>query len=196
MDLIKSVQTSDLEVLKAISYLYLDEEWYDLDPCFSKGKFYENAPFPRILMDKVPYNEFVDKNDILNGIPLEDKSIKSVVFDPPFMFGRHGKTDENLMNKRFTMFDKWEDLELMYKTALGEFYRVLQKHGIVAFKCQDYTDSKTTLTHCYVHNWAIEAGFKVEDLFILHWQGGRIWNPNLRQRHARKFHSYWMVLKK
>jgi len=151
---------------------------------------------PRILYDKVPLTDDVIENDIKNGLPLDDKSIKSVIFDPPFMFGKHGKTSENKMTKRFSMFDKWNDLEVMYKKALSEFYRVLKKGGIVAFKCQDYTDSKTTLTHCYVHNWALEKGFKVEDLFILYFTKGRIWNSKLKQRHARKFHSYWFVFKK
>jgi len=112
------------------------------------------------------------------------------------MFGKHGKTDENIMTKRFTMFDSWQDLEEMYKKSLSEFYRILKKGGIVAFKCQDYTDSKTTLTHCFVHNWAIETGFNVEDLFIMVFGGGRVWNNKLIQRHARKYHSYWFVFRK
>lgn len=132
----------------------------------------------------------------MNGLPYDESSISSIVFDPPFMFGKHGKTDQNIMTKRFTMFDSWNDLECMYKQSLKEFYRVLKKGGIVAFKCQDYTDSKTTLTHCFVHNWAIETGFKIEDLFIMVFKGGRVWNSNLTQKHARKYHSYWIVLKK
>jgi len=193
---IKSVQNSDQDILLSIKKLYLNDDNFDLDPCFSKGVFYKNMITPRILYDKVPVTDNVIENDIINGLPLDDKSIKSVIFDPPFMFGNHGKTSENKMTKRFSMFDKWDDLEVMYKKSLSEFYRVLEKGGIVAFKCQDYTDSKTTLTHCYVHNWALEEGFKVEDLFILHFTKGRIWNSKLKQRHARKFHSYWFVFKK
>jgi tRNA G10 N-methylase Trm11 len=157
---------------------------------------YEDLEKPKYKLDKYPQLSDVIQNDIMNGLPYPNNSIKSIVFDPPFMFGKHGKTDENVMAKRFTMFDNWQELEKMYKKALEEFYRVLKKGGIVAFKCQDYTDSKTTLTHCFVHNWALEKGFKVEDLFILIFKGSRIWNSNLKQRHARKYHSYWFVLSK
>lgn len=193
---IKSVQNSDRDILLSIKTMYLNGENFDLDPCFSVGKFYEDLEIPKCKLDKDPKVDGVIKNDIMLGIPMESSSINSIVFDPPFMFGKHGKTDENIMTKRFTMFDTWEDLENMYKKSLSEFYRILKKGGIVAFKCQDYTDSKTTLTHCFVHNWAIDIGFKSEDLFIMVFKGGRIWNSNLVQRHARKYHSYWFVFKK
>lgn len=193
---IKSVMYNDKDILTAIKQLYLDGENFDLDPCFSKGKFYKGLDLPSIRMDKTPSIPGVQENDIINGIPLNDKSIKSVIFDPPFMFGKHGKTDNNIMTKRFTMFDNWQQLENMYKKALQEFYRILIKGGIVAFKCQDYTDSKTTLTHCFVSLWAMEIGFKTEDLFILVFDKGRIWNSKLTQRHSRKYHSYWIILKK
>ena len=197
-EVIKSIQNSDRDVLFAIKQLYLGEDNYDLDPCYSKGKFYEDLETPTMKLDKTPQDDGETiKNDIIeDGLPYQNNSIKSIVFDPPFMFGKHGKTEQNIMTKRFTMFDNWEELELMYKKSLQEFYRVLIKGGIVAFKCQDYTDSKTTLTHCYVHNWAIEKGFKVEDLFIMAFKGGRIWNSNLIQKHARKYHSYWIVFRK
>ena len=203
MDVIKSVCETDQEVLINIQRLYLDGKQPHLDPCYSKGNFYkkecnlfgDNFVMPQIKMDKSPQQDDVIKNDILDGIPIRDNSIDSIIFDPPFMFGKHGKTDENIMCKRFTMFDNFQDLEKMYRKSLSEFYRILTKGGILAFKCQDYTDSQTTLTHCYVYNWAVEYGFKAEDIFIL-LSKNIIWNSNLRQKHARKFHSYWFVFKK
>ena len=196
LQVVKSIQNSDRDVLVAIKQLYLNNENFDLDTCYSTGKFYEDLERPRIKMDKDPKSADIKQNDILNGLNLSANSINSIVFDPPFMFGTHGQTKNNIMTKRFTMFDSWQELETMYKVALVEFYRVLKKGGIVAFKCQDYTDSRTTLTHCFVHNWAIEIGFRVEDLFIMVFKGGRIWNSGLTQKHARKYHSYWLVLKK
>ncbi len=195
-EVIKSIQNSDKDVLVAIKELYLNGGNFDLDPCYSSGKFYEDLERPKIKMDKEPKSEDIKQNDLLNGLPLENGSIRSIVFDPPFMFGKHGKTDQNIMTKRFTMFDKWTDLQSMYQQSLTEFYRVLNKGGIVAFKCQDYTDSSTTLTHCFVHNWALEIGFKIEDLFIMAFKGGRVWNSNLIQKHARKYHSYWLIFRK
>jgi hypothetical protein len=193
---IKSVQYNDESILMDIRNMFLDSNNYDLDPCYSSGKFYGSLEKPKIKMDKTPQSTDVIQNDILDGIPLANSSIRGIVFDPPFMFGTHGQTKNNIMTKRFTMFDTFNELEQMYKTAMKEFYRVLISGGIVAFKCQDYTDSKTTLTHCLIHNWAIEIGFKVEDIFVMVFSGGRVWNSNLKQKHARKYHSYWLVLKK
>ena len=193
---IKSIQNSDRDVLVAVKTMFLKGENFELDPCYSTGKFYEDLERPNIKYDKTPTSPEIAQNDIMNGLSLISGSIRSIVFDPPFMFGTHGQTKNNIMTKRFTMFDSWQELEGMYKKSLQEFYRILVKGGIVAFKCQDYTDSQTTLTHCFVHNWAIETGFKVEDLFIMAFKGGRVWNSNLTQKHARKYHSYWLILKK
>lgn len=88
---VKSVMNSDRDVLVGIRQLYLDNKNFDLDPCYSTGKFYEDLEKPVYKMDKIPQNDEVAQNDILKGIPLADNSIKSIVFDPPFMFGKHGK---------------------------------------------------------------------------------------------------------
>lgn len=196
-EVIKSIQNSDRDILSSIRTMYLDNENFDLDPCYSTGKFYEDLERPKYKYDKTPSSDEVRQCDV-KDLWLEqfETPVKSIVFDPPFMFGKHGKTDQNIMTKRFTMFDNWEKLEEMYKSALQSFYNILPKGGYVAFKCQDYTDSKTTLTHCYVWKWALEQGFQVEDLFIMAFKGGRVWNSKLVQRHARKYHSYWFVLKK
>lgn len=91
--------------------------------------------------------------------------------------------------------NRLKKLEEMYKGALKEFFRLLDKKGVVLFKCQDYTDSKTTMTHCLIWKWAIEQGFYVKDLAILI-NKRRIFNPNLKQRHLRKTHTYYFVLQK
>jgi hypothetical protein len=195
---IKSIQNSDRDILWSIRKLYLNGKNFDLDPCYSSGKFYEDLERPKIKIDINPKTDDTIKWDIEH---LENynfnQTIKGIVFDPPFMFEKRNRENLNLMKQRFTMFHNgFEELETMYKTALLAFYKILNKGGIVAFKCQDFTDSKTTLTHCFVHNWAIDIGFKVEDLFIMAFKGGRVWNSNLVQRHARKYHSYWFVFKK
>lgn len=194
--IIKSVVESDEEAISGIIKLHNSGRAFDLDPCFSVGNFYKRTiPAPRLRFDVSPSAKGV-QSGCATFLPIEPESISSIIFDPPFMFGQHGQTKNNLMNKRFSMFATWSELEFIYKGALAEFHSILKRKGIVAFKCQDYTDSRTTLTHCHVYNWACEYGFYPKDLFILFWRGGRIWNPKLNQKHARKFHSYWFVLEK
>lgn len=189
---VRSVYETDAEVLHAISSLYLDDETFELDPTYSRGEFYKDFPIPKHIGDLDAPG--VVKMDSTN-LPFKDVSLQSIIFDPPFMFGTHGQTKNNAMNKRFTMFDTFDELEVMYKASLKEFYRVLRKNGILAFKCQDYTDSKTTLTHCLVYNWAVEANFRVEDILIRVFVNGHKYNPYLTQRHAKKDHCYYFVFR-
>jgi hypothetical protein len=193
-ELIKSISYSQDEIFQWIMQLY-DIEQFDLDPTYSKGVFYKNVPEPRLKFDLQPQVEGVQQADCAN-LPIESNNLQSIVFDPPFMFGTHGQTKNNKMNKRFTMFNSFPELCIMYQDSLKEFYRILKKKGILVFKCQDYTDSKTTMTHCLVWQWAKTFGFYAKDLFILVAKGGRIYNPKLTQRHARKFHSYLWILQK
>ena len=191
---IKSVYNTDTEILRAIQTLYAPDG-FGLDPTFSKGVFYKEISPPKWKFDLNPVVNGVSKADCQN-LPLPNSSMVNIVFDPPFMFGAHGQTKNNKMNKRFTMFDSFTELKCVYQNSLREFWRILKKRGYLFFKCQDYTDSKTTMTHCLVYNWATEIGFYAQDIFMLIATGGRIYNPNLKQRHARKFHSYWWVFRK
>ena len=193
-EVIKSVSNSQDEIFRWIMDLYSIKQ-FDLDPTYSRGVFYKNIPEPRLKFDLNPQVEGVKQSDCCN-LPLSNASVSSIIFDPPFCFGVHGKTRDNISAKRFTVFESYSDLRQMYRKSLREFYRILQNKGVLVFKCQDYTDSKTTMTHCLVWQWAEEAGFYAKDLFIYVWTGGRIYNPKLTQRHARKFHSYFWILQK
>lgn len=170
---------------------------FDADVTYSVGGFYRRSiPVPALRFDISPQSPDVIQADVC-ALPLADESISSVIFDPPFMFNPHGTAlTKNAAANRYSMFPKWEDLERTYCGALDEFKRVLKPKGIVAFKCQDYTDSKTTLTHCHVWKWATERGFYAKDMFIRYRLNGPAYNVNLRQKHARKFHSYWFVFVK
>lgn len=196
MGLIKSVGSSNKEIISNILELHIKDDRFDVDPCFSTGKFYKGLNEPRFKSDIKPQIEGVLECSS-DYLPIKDDEVNSIMFDPPFMFGTHGQTKNNEMNKRFSMFDTWEQLEQMYQNSLKEFYRILKPKGHLVFKCQDYTDSKTTMTHCLVYNWAVQLGFYAKDLFILDGSaGGRIYNPNLNQKHARKFHCYFFVFQK
>lgn len=192
MNVISSVAYNDKEAIQSIMALHTNNKPFELDPCYSIGNFYRKTGIecPKYKFDIDPHCDNVIQADVIH-LPLKDK-VNSIIFDPPFMFGTHGQTKNNRMNKRFTMFDSYQELVDMYIGALKEFKRLLKKGGILAFKCQDYTDSRTTMTHCLVYTWATELGFYAKDLFILI-APIRIFNPGLVQRHARKFHSYWWV---
>ena len=121
-----------------------------------------------------------------------------MMFDPPFVFEKRNRANtytDKVSSGRFSMNTKgFEELKKHYKGTLKEAYRILKKRGVMIFKCQDFTDSKTTITHCFVNQWANNVGFYVKDLFILLNGKGAIINKNLNQRHSRKYHCYYFVL--
>lgn len=190
---IKSISFDEQEIIRDILYLHTDNKPIDCDPTYSIGNFYKNGlTEPKYKFDINPQIKGVVKSCSTN-LPLDDNSIEVLMFDPPFMFEKRNRKNENIMNKRFSMYNNgFNELKEHYINSLIEFKRVLKRKGLLIFKCQDYTDSKTTLTHTFVHQWAQEIGFYAKDLFIL-LSKGAITNKGLKQRHARKYHSYFFV---
>lgn len=133
-------------------------------------------------------------------LSINDKSIQTMILDPPFIFGIHGQEGTHqksyYSSSTHGIFRNFFELQKLYHQILWEAYRVLKKKGILIFKCQDYTDGKTTITHSKVYDWATELGFYTKDIAILYLKNGKITNPNLKQRHLRKHHSYFWIFEK
>lgn len=196
MGCIKSVGATNQEVIQNILNLHIKSDCFDLDPCFSLGKFYKGLKEPTQKFDITPQREDVRYADSTK-LPIPDSSIDSIMFDPPFCFGGkngpHGNQGKERVGKqttevRFGMFWNFEALEKMYRNSLRELHRILRPKGILVFKCQDYTDSKTTMSHCFVWKWAIGVGFYPKDLAILV-MPNKWYVKSRTQRHLRKVHS-------
>ena len=196
MEIIKSVSYSQEEILNWIIQLYCPEG-FDLDPTYSKGVFYKNISPPRLKYDLNPQIDGVQQADCTN-LPLETRSLKSIVFDPPFVAAIPKNKATGIITTRFGYYRNVQtELWGMYRKALQEFYRILRLDGVLIFKCQDTIDScKQYLSHVEIINMAISLGFYAKDLFVL-LAKSRLMSPNMRkQQHARKFHCYFLVFKK
>jgi tRNA G10 N-methylase Trm11 len=198
--MIKSINYKEEEIQKDILKLHSNLDYYELDPCYSKGIFYKKIKQPTFKFDINPQTEDTKKADV-RELPLEDNSIKTIMFDPPFVIGiPNGSKDNKESNKTFNrfsgFFSKKEQTEFYYN-SLRELYRVLSIEGIIAFKCQDTVNSgKQYLVHTEIINMAQNIGFYVKDIFILlsnHRMNSGKWKV---QRHARKYHCYYIVLTK
>ena len=192
--MIPSVFENEQELLKALISLY-SPFGIQLDPMYFKGNFYKEIAKPKFIFDINPRVSDCIKGDAKN-LDLENSTIDSMILDPPFMFGIHGQTTKYYSSRTHGIFKDFNELQSLYIDILKEAFRVLKKKGVLFFKCQDYTDSKTTMVHCFVWQWAREIGFRSEDLAILHLPKGKVYNSNLTQRHVRKVHSYFWVFKK
>lgn len=197
---ISTVSSNQHEILHNILKLYTAPQtlYFDADVTYSKGGFYTDSPpfivpQPKRKYDLEPKVEGVIKADC-RDLPLESASLRSIVFDPPFL---HAPGADSVMGERFGGFRNQHELRAMYFASLVEFYRVLITNGILVFKCQDIIESgKQVLNHCHVWSLAHGLGFVDLDLFILlktSTMTGHNWDF---QQHAHRGHSYFMIFKK
>lgn len=195
-EIIKTISYNQDEIMQSIIDLYCPSG-FELDPTYSKGNFYKNIPQPKYKFDLFPQAEEVEKADC-GKLPLENSSINSIMFDPPFVAGIQKKSNDGIIINRFGSYknvsiELWE----MYHRALKEFYRLLKPNGFLIFKCQDSVDSgKQCLSHVEIINYAMNLGFYPKDMFILLARNRLIGKHHHNQQHARKFHSYFLVFKK
>lgn len=201
--MIKSVYYDQVEILKSIMDLCKIER-FDADVTYGNGKFYDNDIIrePKHAFDIDP--GLTVKQGCSTNLPLARESIHSLVFDPPFLTYVRAARKGNgnmVMAKRFGGYWRYDELEKHYRETLKEAYRVLDKKGIMVFKCQDIIHNhKMHCTHINVTHW-MEGMFRLKDLFILPVKH-RMPIPQQEgtkkkmQKHARIFHSYFMVLEK
>lgn len=201
--MVKSVCESNYVAIKNIMHLYKIEQ-FDLDCTYSKGNFWKDLPSPKHKSDIYPINDSVI-NASSENLPFEDGSMKSIMYDPPFVIVGSGKSYKNdkigssIIAKRFEGFGTFEELKSNYYHSLKELHRVCEDKGYVVFKMMDtVSGGKQFFTHVMVMNMAQSIGFYPKDLFILTAKNrinsfGTKWT---KQIHSRKHHSYFFVFQK
>lgn len=199
--MIKSISYDEQEIISWILKLHCKTS-IELDPTYSKGNFYKgNFSEPRYKFDLYPQLDDVVKANAEN-LPLENQSITTMIFDPPFLATKGKSLNENnnsnVINKRFGVYPTEIELHQFYVNALIEFYRILKDDGILIFKCQDKVSSgKQYFSHKFIMNEAEKIGFYSKDLFILLAKNRIVADWQLKnQKNARKFHSYFIVFEK
>lgn len=195
-EIIKSISYEQDEIMQWIIDLYCPNG-FEVDPTYSKGNFYKKIPQPKYKYDINPQVDGVIKADCTD-LPLEDNSINTIMFDPPFIASIPKKEPTGIMNQRFGYYRNIQnEMWGMYHKALKEFYRILKNEGVLVFKCQDTIDScKQCLSHVEIINYAVSLGFYPKDIFILLAKNRVIGATHHNQQHARKFHCYFLVFQK
>lgn len=186
-------------ILKDILSLYVPGGRFDVDPTYSVGGFYRSkvVPEPRLKLDLLPKSADVIRADAAKLGWLEDNSIESIMFDPPFLAGHTKAKPTGVMGERFHGFRYVPDLWEWYDNCLKEFHRILKPNGVLVFKCQDTVSSgKQWWSHVHIMNTAESLGFYTKDLFVLGATKRMIGHNHANQQHARKFHSYFLVFLK
>lgn len=127
--MIKSISFNQQEILEDIIKLHCPQG-IEVDATFSKGVFYKGKPnlLPKLKFDLFPQTEDTIKS-AAEALPLNDNSIKSLIFDPPFCVGYTTGRKTGIIGQRFNGFRYIKDLWEWYFLCIKEFYRVLDWGG-------------------------------------------------------------------
>ena len=195
---IRSVYDTNQEILEAIRSLHCPEG-FECDMTFGNGGFWKDITRPPYCFDITPLHEGVVEADS-QMIPLPAASLRNCIFDPPFLtYVKNGRDHNNkvAMTSRFGGYYTYDELEDHYRGTISEAWRVLETNGKLIFKCQDIIHNhRMHATHVNVCNWAEIEGFRLLDLFILPAKARMPGPQKGTQRHARVFHSYFLVFVK
>ncbi len=178
------------------------------DVTYGTGVFWKNV-------DLTDYK--LIPSDIATGVdcralPYADGSLDAVVLDPPYMEGllrsnqnhKAGGGAFSAFRKYYSNGDevsvgpKWHAAVTdLYFRAGTQAHRVLRNEGVLIVKCQDEVSAnRQWLTHVEIINHYEELGFYVKDLFVVVRQNRAGISRLLKQVHARKNHSYFLVFVK
>lgn len=201
-DLVFSAATgTNDELFPHILSLYVKPGSTVADVTFGKGVFWRQIPNGAYNLLASDIKDGVDCREL----PYDDTSIDCVVFDPPYMHTpggtahvKHQNYEGYYQNNKVNSKKKYHEAVLdLYFTAAKEAWRVLKAGGIYIVKCQDEVcANRQRLTHVEIINELAEYGFVAEDLFVLVRNGRPGVSRILKQAHARKNHSYFLVFLK
>jgi hypothetical protein len=200
MAALKSFSEDQSYIIKSIMELN-NIHVFDADLTYGNGQFWRDLPRPKYCFDIDPQQENTIQADSCN-IPLENETINSAVFDPPFLtYIKQGREHNSIMGKRFSGYWRYDELQAHYTGTLLEAHRILKPKGILVFKCQDIVHNHALHpTHINIMTWAGDK-FRLKDFFILAAKN-RMPMPEKKgerkriQKHARIHHSYFMVLER
>ena len=189
------------EAFPRILGLYVKPGSSVADVTFGKGVFWRKIPENRYNLLATDITTGVDCRDL----PYEDVSIDAVVFDPPYMHSPGGTTHtsthepfesyyRNNGSGNQTKGKYYDAVVDLYRDAGEEGYRVLRDRGVMIVKCQDQVCSnRQRFTHVDIMLHYEKLGFVAEDLFVVVRNNRPGVSRAVRQVHARKNHSYFLV---
>jgi hypothetical protein len=196
------------EVFEQVMRLHVSQGATVADVTWGKGVFWKNIE---------PGKYDIHPSDLKTGVdcrklPYADASHDCVVLDPPYMeglfrrskghlagAGTHAAFRDHYSNGAETSDGpKYHAAVLdLYFRAAREAHRVLREGGVLIVKCQDEVSAnQQRFTHIEIINECATLGFYAKDLFVVVRQNRPGVSRLLRQEHARKNHSYFIVLVK
>ena len=200
-DLVFSAYVASNDVVfPQILSLYVADDSVIADVTYGEGVFWRNVPHGRYTVMGTDIQTGTDCRDL----PYDAGEIDCVVLDPPYMHSPGGSAHtvhtaferayRNNGSGNKTTKKYHEAVLALYEDAGQEAYRVLRDRGVLIAKCQDEVCSnRQRFTHVEIMQAYERLGFITEDLFVVVRQNRPGVSRTVRQVHARKNHSYFLV---
>jgi len=198
-------QGTNADLFPDILRLYLDDGAAILDMTYGNGVFWRQIDDDKYVVtknDQEPGRG--DLNHDFRQLPASwDESFDAVVLDPPYLYTGGFATLRDSIDRGYRNRERARSgihgvaaVHQMYAQAFIEAYRVLKRKGFLITKCMDQVMSgKQTWMHLELQRLAEILGFKNKDLFVMVMNGTPTMRHNI-QKHARRNHSYFLVLNK
>jgi len=200
-DLVHSAFTEgNARAFPRILSLYVASGSVIADVTYGKGVFWKHIPEGMYTLYASDIKDGID----CRSLPYEDGTIDCVVLDPPYMHSPGGSAHathtafehhyRNNSSPNLTGSKYHEAVLDLYHEASLEAHRVLRERGVLIVKCQDEVCSnRQRFTHIEIMLSCQDMGFIAEDLFVIVRNNRPGVSSTVRQVHARKNHSYFIV---
>lgn len=181
------------DLFKEILQLYFADGSIIADVTFGSGAFWKKIPKDKYKCLPSDLKTGVDLRDT----PHSNNYLDGFILDPPYAHSSTTKHRDDIAGfYNLNSIAGCEAISKLYKDGVSEAYRTLKVGGILIVKCQDeVVGGKQRWNHISIMSMAESNGFLCEDLFVL----VRKNKPLMRHKHqvhARKNHSYFLVLRK
>lgn len=201
---------TNADIFPRVLALHVNEGARVADVTYGKGVFWRKVATNKYDFHPSDISDGIDCRDL----PYDDESFDCIVFDPPYMEGffRNGGTTKAGAGTHKAFRDhysnghespsnggrKWHAAVVeLYEAGGREAHRVLKDKGVFVVKCQDEVSAnRQNLTHVEIVNAYADTGFVCKDLFIVVRPNRPGMSRLLKQVHARKNHSYFLVFVK
>ena len=191
---------SNSQVLAKILGLYVAPGSVVADVTFGKGAFWKSIPKGCYQLQATDIRDGIDCRDL----PYANGEMDCVVLDPPYMHSpggtahlSHTPFEDHYRNNsagNITSGKYHEAVLELYYAAGREAYRVLREKGVLVVKCQDEVcANRQRFTHMEIIDEYRKIDFVAEDLFVVMRNNRPGVSRTVRQVHARKNHSYFLV---
>lgn len=200
--------SGNAEVFPQILSLHVPAGSLIADVTFGGGVFWRNVNLENYNLLATDISDGVD----CRNLPYEDDSLDAIVIDPPYMEGllrnngahKAGAGSHASFRNYYSNGDethqgpKWHAAVTdLYFRAGAEAFRVLKPEGVAIVKCQDEVSAnKQWLTHVEIINHYESLGFYTKDLFVVMRTNKAAISRLVKQVHARKNHSYFLIFTK